>query len=148
MREGSRILNFMTKLEVTFDADLVYRILASPQWVSQDSLLPADPGITVLATAKPRPTTSSSPCPEIPLDPQLDAWDQEDAAAADLAKALPSETPDSPPRPSLRVLLRNCCSNSFPDRTSRRSPCDRHRKPTENSARNKRENHRAKITLL
>ena len=94
IREGTRILNFMTKLEVTFDADLVYRILASPQWVSQDSLLPADPGI-IFGNRQAQADDLFFPCPEIPPDPQLDTWDEEDATAADLAKASILETQNS-----------------------------------------------------
>ncbi len=75
---------------------LVYRILASPLWVSQDSLLPADPGI-IFGHRQAQADDLFFPCPEIPPDPQLDAWDEEDAAAADLAKASCLETPDSPP---------------------------------------------------
>ena len=66
VREGTRILNFITKLEVKFDPDTVYRILASPQWVSQDSLLPTDPGI-ITGTHRLWPTTSSFPARKFPL---------------------------------------------------------------------------------
>ena len=91
IREGTRILNFMTKLEVQFDPDTVYRILASPQWVSQDSLLPTDPGI-ITGTRQALADDFFFPCPEIPPDPQLDAWDEADAAAADLAQTSCLET--------------------------------------------------------
>ena len=65
VREGTRILNFITKLEVQFDPDTVYRILASPQWVSQDSLLPTDPGI-ITGTHQTLADDLFFPCPEIP----------------------------------------------------------------------------------
>ncbi len=42
VRVGTRILNFITKLDVQLDQDTVYRVLASPQWAAQDSLLPTD----------------------------------------------------------------------------------------------------------
>ena len=92
IREGTRILNFITKLDVRLDADTVYRLLASPQWVSQDSLLPTDPqfkadGHQSLAC------NFFSPCPEIPPDPQGDTWDEEDAA--DLAQTSFLETSNS-----------------------------------------------------
>ena len=93
IREGTRILNFITKLEVKFDPDTVYRILASPQWVSQDSLLPTDPTI-ITGTRQTLADDLFFPCPEIPPDPQLDAWDEEDAAAADLAQISYLETPN------------------------------------------------------
>ena len=91
IREGSRILNFMTKLEVQFDPDTVYRLLASPQWVSQDSLFPTDPGL-IIGTRQALADDFFFPCPEIPPDPQLDAWDDADAAAADLAQTSCLET--------------------------------------------------------
>jgi hypothetical protein len=91
IREGTRILNFITKLEVKFDPDTVYRILASPQWVSQDSLLPTDPTI-ITGTRQTLADDLFFPCPEIPPDPQLDAWDEEGAATADLAQFSYLET--------------------------------------------------------
>ena len=94
VREGTRILNFITKLEVKFDPDTVYRILASPQWVSQDSLLPTDPGI-ITGTHQTLADDLFFPCPEIPSDPQAEAWDAEDAATADLAQTSFLETPNS-----------------------------------------------------
>ena len=74
VREGTRILNFITKLEVKFDGDLVYRIIASPQFTTQDSLLPTDPGI-ITSHRQTLAGALSSPCPETtPLspDPQAD----------------------------------------------------------------------------
>ena len=91
IRAGTRILNFITKLEVQFDPDTVYRILASPQWVSQDSLLPTDPTI-ITGTRQTLADDLFFPCPEIPPDPQVDAWDEEDAATADLAQISYLET--------------------------------------------------------
>ena len=43
VREGTRILNFMTKLDAKMDQDTVYHLLASPQWTTQSSILPTDP---------------------------------------------------------------------------------------------------------
>ena len=34
-----------TKMEVPLELDTVYRLISSPQWTSQDSLLPTDPRI-------------------------------------------------------------------------------------------------------
>ncbi len=45
VRVGTRILNFITKLDVQLDQGTVYRVLASPQWAAQDSLLPTDSNI-------------------------------------------------------------------------------------------------------
>ncbi len=39
-REGTRIINFMTKMAVQLDQELVYCLMSSLQWALQDSLLP------------------------------------------------------------------------------------------------------------
>ncbi len=84
MRAGTRILNFITKLDVQFDQDTVYRLLASPQWVSQDSLLPTDPGI-ITGSHQTLADDLFFPCPEPPPD-----WD--DHAAEAEAEAEEDET--------------------------------------------------------
>ena len=42
---GSRIIHQINQMEVPLELDTVYRLISSPQWVSQDSLLPTDPQI-------------------------------------------------------------------------------------------------------
>ena len=161
VREGTRILNFITKLEVKFDPDTVYRILASPQWVSQDSLLPTDPGI-ITGTHQTLADDLFFPCPEIPSDPQAEAWDAEDAATADLGKAScletrnsELETPTPPPLETRQLGTRTPAQNSAPgdysgtapanphptgppasQPTQNRKPTTGNRKPTEKPARN------------
>ncbi len=76
VREGTRILNFITKLEVEFDPDTVYRVLASPQYVTQDSLLPTDPGI-ITGRHQTLVDHLFFPCPELIL-PDLDDDDEEE----------------------------------------------------------------------
>ena len=42
---GSRIIHQINQMEVPLELDTVYRLISSPQWTSQDSLLPTDPRI-------------------------------------------------------------------------------------------------------
>jgi hypothetical protein len=42
---GSRIIHQINQMEVPLELDTFYRLISSPQWTSQDSLLPTDPGI-------------------------------------------------------------------------------------------------------
>ena len=130
IRAGTRILNFITKLEVQFDPDTVYRILASPQWVSQDSLLPTDPTI-ITGTRQTLADDLFFPCPEIPPDPQVDAWDEEDAATADLAQISYLETQNV----ELETLHYPDGFRSPPG-SPFRPPTTGNRQPSENSARN------------
>jgi hypothetical protein len=100
VREGTRILNFITKLEVKFDGDLVYRIIASPQFTTQDSLLPTDPGIITSH----RQTLADHlffPCPELVL-PDLD---DEEEAGDEIAEAAEAEKAAEIPRLLARLDL-------------------------------------------
>ena len=166
VREGTRILNFITKLEVQFDPDTVYRLLASPQWVSQDSLLPTDPGI-ITGTHQTLADDLFFPCPEIPSDPQAEAWDAEDAATADLAQSFLSRNSKLGTRNSYdlsklelgtrntklgtRTPAQNSAPGDYPGTapanphptgppasqpTQNRKPTTGNRKPTEKPARN------------
>ncbi len=45
IRQGTGIIKFMAKLDFSLDQDTVYRLLATPQWADQGSLLPTDPQI-------------------------------------------------------------------------------------------------------
>ena len=94
VREGTRILNFITKLEVQFEPETIYRILASPHYTTQDCLLPSDPGF-IAATHQALAHNCFFPCPDIPIDSELEAWDHADAVAADQAKIFSPETPNS-----------------------------------------------------
>jgi hypothetical protein len=44
-RQGTGIIKFMARLDFSLDPDTVYRLLASPQWADQGSLLPTVPQI-------------------------------------------------------------------------------------------------------
>jgi hypothetical protein len=65
--QGTRILNSITRLDVQLDDDTVYRLLASPQWTSQGSLLPTDPRF-IADSRQALAQNFFSPCPEIPAD--------------------------------------------------------------------------------
>ncbi len=65
VRAGTRILNFITKLDVHLDQDTVYRVLASPQWATQDSLLPSDPQI-ITGSHQALADDLFYPCQELP----------------------------------------------------------------------------------
>jgi hypothetical protein len=65
----------MTKLDAKMDQDTVYRLLASPQWTTQSSLLPTDPQF-IAATHQTLADSLFCPCPEPP--PDLDDEDDED----------------------------------------------------------------------
>jgi hypothetical protein len=91
---GSRIIHQIQRLEVPLELDTVYRLMASPQWTSQDSLLPTSPRIItdlhqVLAD------DLFFPCPEPePLPASL----AKDDAEADCDDEEDEETSNSPER--------------------------------------------------
>ena len=122
MQQGVRILNSISKLEVKLNDDTVYRVLASPQWTTQDSLLPIDPNI-ITGSHQTLAQDLFFPCPEIPAIPAQElAWDKADVAAADKAKTSPLETPD-PELPTLgldlqKVLPQLFASPSAPRKTT------------------------------
>ena len=101
VRAGSRILNFITKLDVQLDQETVYRILASPQWTTQDSLLPT--GSKIITDG--HQTLADDlfyPCPELPSALE-DALAQEENAETALETGprkqanLPAK-PETPPQ--------------------------------------------------
>ena len=65
IREGTRILNFITKLDVQFDPDTVYRILASPNGLPRTASCPPTQNLSP-APARPWPTISSFPARSLP----------------------------------------------------------------------------------
>ncbi len=77
---GTRIITSLAKQELPLESDMVYRFLASPQWATQDSLLPTDPQ---LLTDSHRAIAAGLffPCPELTL-PDLDAADADGSAEA------------------------------------------------------------------
>ncbi len=78
---GTRIITSLAKQELPLELDMVYRFLASPQWATQDSLLPTDPQI-LTDSHQAIAASLFFPCPELTL-PDLDdeADDYAEAAA-------------------------------------------------------------------
>ncbi len=87
-REGTRILNFITKLDVQFDQDMVYRLLASPEWFSQGSLLPTDPRF-LADSHQALADDLFFPCPAPPPGAD-DADDEDEQDDRDEAEEMPS----------------------------------------------------------
>ena len=73
---GNRIITSLAKMELPLELDTVYRLLASPQWAAQDSLLPTDPKILTDSHQAIAAGLFFS-CPELTL-PDLDDDDKED----------------------------------------------------------------------
>ena len=161
VREGTRILNFMTKLDIKMDQDTAYRLLASPQWTTQSSLLPTDPQF-IAATHQTLADSLFCPCPEPP--PDLDAEDDEDEdednagdeddedgdwAGDDLpptswleTQSSELDTPETPPLETWKPRTRDPGpapeAFSQPDcsTTKKRTPRTGNRKPAAKPARN------------
>ncbi len=76
-RVGSRIIHDLSKMESPWDLDTVYRVLASPQWTTQDCLLPTDP-VFLAAGHQTLADNLFHPCPEPP--PVLDDEEDDDEA--------------------------------------------------------------------
>jgi hypothetical protein len=72
----SRLIRQISQMEVPLGLGTVYRLISSPQWVSQDSLLPTDPNI-ITGIHRSLAETALFPCPEPPPAP---AEAQEDDA--------------------------------------------------------------------
>ncbi len=110
---GTRILNFITKLDVNLDQDTVYRIMASPQWATQDSLLPTDPRI-ITDTHQALAHDLFFRCPEPP--PALDAAAEaeENDAAAKTPEISLLETRNPEPETLLANLNLELLQKVFP----------------------------------
>ena len=139
VREGTRILNFMAKLDVKLDQDTAYRLLASPQWTTQSSLLPTDPQF-IADTHQALADCLFFPCPEPPPipadedDDDDDDWDDnspeaetEEAGALSrlLARLDLDPTSASPsvrqtPNPALEILPKN--QREISAKLARKSP--------------------------
>ncbi len=72
IQQGTRLIGIILKQDFQPDLETVYRILASPQWAAQDSLLPNDPQI-LAAKRQTLTGTLLSPCPDTPAAPQSPA---------------------------------------------------------------------------
>jgi hypothetical protein len=66
--QGTRLLNIMRKQDFPLDDSLTYAILTSPEWLSQDSLLPHDPKLMSLSRQS-LAGDFASPCPETEAAP-------------------------------------------------------------------------------
>lgn len=85
---GIRLVTQITKMDVQFDPDTVYRFLASPELISQDSLLPSDPRIISCARQS-LVDDLFSPCPEqdyLPGSPEATAKSEAEPGAPDLKR--------------------------------------------------------------
>jgi hypothetical protein len=60
---GTRIINLILKQDFQLSPEVLYEILASPQWTAQTGLLPDDPNIMAMSRQS-LAGTLSSPCPE------------------------------------------------------------------------------------
>ena len=69
---SNRIIRDLGKMAAPWDPDTVYRVLASPQWQAQDSLLPTEAAF-LAAGHKNLAESLFRPCPEPPPD-----WDDTD----------------------------------------------------------------------
>ncbi len=68
IRQGTRLITIILKQDFQLGPEVVYEILASPQWTTQASLLPDDP--TIMSRSRQSLAgTLSSPCPEIAAVP-------------------------------------------------------------------------------
>jgi hypothetical protein len=86
---GSRLIHQINNLEVPLELDTVYRLISSPGFISQDSLLPTGPRIiTDLHQAV--LDTATAPCPDPPPELSVEAEDQTafDDAREETAAAL------------------------------------------------------------
>jgi hypothetical protein len=75
VRQATNIMKFMAKLDSSLTPDTAHRLLASPQWADQGSLLPTDPQIIVsshqalaafLFAACPEPSQQAEPLAAVP----------------------------------------------------------------------------------
>ena len=97
---GSRIIHQINQMEVPLELDTVYRLISSPQWTSQDSLLPTDPRIiTGIHQALADHAFSLCPDPEPEIIPE--------ATHSSLLETqnLELETPATPPLETLSPEL-------------------------------------------
>jgi uncharacterized protein (DUF1499 family) len=60
---AGRLLRQIDKLEVTLELDTVHRLISSPQWAAQDSLLPAGPEV-ILEIRRAVSDAALAPCPD------------------------------------------------------------------------------------
>lgn len=90
VRQGTAIIKFMHKQDVPLSPDTVYRLLESPQWLEQQSLLPTTLEILVESRLD-LADSLIEPCPEPASgqDHALDADQGDGAALEDIADLNP-----------------------------------------------------------
>ena len=91
-RVSNRIIRDLGKMETSWDGLTAYRVLASPQWQNQDSLLPTEPaflaaGHQALAQALFHPCPDPSPGRDLADDDEAD--DERDPQGGDSQSAAP-----------------------------------------------------------
>jgi hypothetical protein len=95
---GSRIIHQINQMDVPLELDTVYRLISSPQWVSQDSLLPTDPQI-ITGIHQALADIALFPCPD-PLPETADAENNDDVndnEADDYEEAVEVDEDAEPP---------------------------------------------------
>jgi hypothetical protein len=95
-REVSRLIKLMLKLDPHLEPEMLYCLVASPQWDLQDTLLP-DPWTSLMQTRETLKLNLFAPCPE--PDPEaaasLEASSPELAASASTALVPAAASPAS-----------------------------------------------------
>ena len=144
LNSGTRIINFMNKLDVSVERDLVYRLMASPQWTQPGCALPADPHILADSRAAQAQNLFSF-CPD--ADPEeledfhpRDRRDSEDEKLPDLPDQDGSiaAAPETLAFESRQLELGNFLIQAAAQMLSETPPAARETS-TENQPRNKRE---------
>ena len=141
---GARIVNFMHKMDVRLERDLVYRLMASAEWTQPGCVLPADPHILAASRAAQAQNLFSF-CPD--ADPE----ELEDFDPRERRDSVDEELPDLPDHDgsiaaapetlafeSRQLELGNFLIQAAAQMLSETPPADRET-ATENQPRNKRE---------
>ncbi len=74
---GSRLIHQINQMDVSLELDTVYRLISSPGFVSQDSILPPGPQI-ITDLHQALVDNAFFPCPEPPPEIVADAVDEDD----------------------------------------------------------------------
>ena len=107
-RDATRILTYIAKMAIQLDQNTVYRLLASPEWAQQGSLLPTAPEF-IAAANQFLADKLFIPCPE--PHPDLDDIDDEEEeeeytpvgkrcdSGPEIIRAKSAKLPKNPPPP-------------------------------------------------
>ena len=113
---GARIIRQMSRMDVPLELDTVYRIISSPQWVTQASLLPTDPRL-ITDIHQTMADIAFSPCPD--PDPDLAEDDDVNDEAVDEDEAT---APETSPLENQNSELRTQDSEMLPQLLAQLSP--------------------------